>query len=121
MREYCVLTNEDFKKAGYTRYDPPPIHDCVTDLWQKWFTDDKGKRYAITAERWDFSKITWNAPEPNFQWSVQFTHKETQNTVDIDCLAGWSIEDTEEFYATQWATGLYDYYEKWYGEDEEDE
>lgn len=117
METYYKLTNEDFEKAGYTRYDPPSIHDCVTDLWQKWFTDDKGKRYAITAERWDFSRFGGGI-DYNFEWSVQFRHKTTRNHVDITCLSGWGIEDAEVFYATQWATGLYDYYEKWYSEDE---
>jgi len=118
MEKRYKLTNEDFKNAGYTRYDPPRFHDdCVTDLWQKWFKDDIGKRYAITVERWDFSKF--GRSDTGFEWSVQFTHEDTRNSVNIDCLSGWGIEDAEEFYAAQWATGLYDYYERWDYEDEE--
>ena len=115
MEKHYKLTNEDFEKAGYTRYDPPPIHDCVTDLWQKWFTDDIGKRYAITAERWDFSRYGSHV-DYNFEWSVQFRHKDTRNHVDIDCLSGWSIKDMEKYYEDQWNTGWYKYYEVSYEE-----
>ena len=116
------MTGQDFIDAGYTRWDPVLNADCVTDLYQKWFKDDNGKRYAITVERWDFNRISPLKQKPKFQWSVQFNNKSNGETVDITCLHGWSIEDAEKFYADLWNTGWFKYYERYdYADDEEEE
>lgn len=116
------MTGQDFIDAGYTRWEPVMHKDCVTDLYQKWFKDDYGKRYAITVECWDFSRLSANIKSPRFEWSVQFTHKQTNETVDIECLHGWSIKDAEKFYADLWKTGWFKYYERYdYADDEEEE
>ena len=106
-------TNEEFIKAGYKRFDPPRYEDCVTDLFQKCIRDEDGnKEYFITVERWDYSPISNGRNIPvRYDWTVQLTHKNTRETVNIDCLSGWTIEDAEKFYEDLWNTGWFEYYE----------
>lgn len=106
-----IITKEMLIKAGYNRFDPPSFKDCVTDLFQKCVRDKDGnKKYYINVERWDYSPISDGRYIPiMYQWSVQFIHKGSGETVNIDCLSGWSIEDAEKYYEDQWNTGWYEY------------
>ena len=110
------MTNEELINAGYTRYDPTPYHECETDLFQKCIRDEKGKKYYINVNRWDYSK--YNVYYIRYDASVQFCHKNNE-TVNVDCLDGWSIPDMEKFYEDLWNTGWFKYYESYM--DEEDE
>ena len=108
------MTNQDFLDAGYTRWEPSPYHECVTDLFEKLVSDDVGKKYFIHVEKWDFSKYQVASKiEPNYEAFVQFTEKGTRNAVNIKYLTGFTIEEMEAFYAKQWETGMYEYYEEW--------
>ena len=95
-----TVTKEKLIAAGYNRYDPPRFEDCITDIFQKCIRDkDNNKQYYITCERWDYSNISNGRNIPvRYEWSVQLTHKETGEVVNIDCLSGWSIEDVEKYY-----------------------
>ena len=115
----CKQTNEDFLAAGYTRWDPPGYEECVTDIFQKCVYDEDGyKKYFITVERWDYSPVAKpHRPVPiRYEWSVQFVHKPTGETVNIDCLNGWEIEEAEAFYEDLWRTGWFYYYDKYDGD-----
>lgn len=107
------MTSEELIKAGYKRFDPPRFEECITDMYQKCIRDENGNRkYFITFERWDYSPISNGRNIPiRFECSVQFTHKATGETVNIDCLSGWNLEDIERYYEDQWNTGWYNYYE----------
>ena len=116
------MTDKELLDAGYKRYDPPSIHaDCVTDLYQKCIKDDTGKRYFISIERWDFSRISHRASDtqPSFETTVQFTHKNGE-TVDITCYNGWEIDQIEKFYDDLWKLGWFKYYEKYWSYEEDD-
>lgn len=115
------LTKQDFINAGYTIWKPNPNHELETDLFEKCVTDNIGKRYFIHVTRWDFDKYPTNNGVPigiRYEARVQFTKKDTGNTVNINFLHGFSIDEMEKFYEDQWNTGMYRYYEEYkIGED----
>ena len=109
------MTSEELIKAGYKRWEPSLYKECVTDLFEKCVKDEKGKRYFIHIERWDFSPYERQGLDPiRFEATVQFHHKNGE-TVNIDALNGWSVEEMEKFYADLWNLGWFKYYEAFDG------
>lgn len=108
------MNNEDFINAGYVRFDPPPYENCITDMFQKCFRDENGKRkYFITVERWDYTPIARGRDIPiSYNFTVQFEHKDSDGTVNMDCFSGWTIEGVEKFFDDMWRTGWFKYYDK---------
>lgn len=107
------MNKEDFIKAGYTRYDPPPYEDCITDLFQKCFRDEDGnKLYFITVERWDYTPVSRGRNIPiSYNFTVQFnTHED--RTLNVDCFSSFDIESAEKFYSDMWKLGWFKEYEK---------
>lgn len=106
------MTKEDFIKAGYHRFDPPPYENCISDMFQKCFRDDKGKKYFITVERWDYTPVARGRDIPvSYNFVVQFVHK-NGGTIDVSCFSGWDIESAEKYYEDMWNTGWFEYYEE---------
>ena len=102
------MNREDFINAGYTRWDPNPYHEFETDMFEKLVSDEKGKRYFIHVERWDFS--VYEQGYIRYEATVQFETKDGL-TVSIECLHGWTIEEMEKYYADLWGLGWFKYYE----------
>lgn len=106
------MTDQELINAGYKRFKPAPFQECVTDLFEKLVSDDVGKKYFIHIEKWDFRQYTGNNPI-SYEAKSCFTEKDTNNSVQIIYLSGFTIKDMEAFYEKQWETGMYDYYERW--------
>lgn len=115
------MTKQELIDAGYNRFEPAPIdNECITDLFQKCVTDDVGKKYFINVKRWDFSIHGQRNDPIGYETEVQFRHISNGEYTDIVCLDGWSIKDTEKYFADLWNTGMFRYYEKWeYDDDKE--
>lgn len=109
-----MLTNQDFIDAGYTRWQPAPYNECVTDLFEKCIKDEYGKCYFIHVNRWDFSRYERNGRiNLNYESTVQFNLKDG-GTINVDGLyigTDWTIEKMEQFYANLWDSGMFKYYE----------
>ena len=111
------MTDKDFIEAGYTQWKPSPYNgECNTAMFQKRFDDDFGKKYFITANKWDFSRYEPDR-EPSYEFTSQVYDKSTHDAIDITFLVGWTIERVEKWMDDHWSADEYDYYEKFY-EDE---
>lgn len=102
-RNYNSLYNEELLiKNGYKKYKPSPIdNECITDLYQKRFDDDIGKKYFITINRW------------NSECTTQLYQKDTHNVLDISFHKDWELKDVEFYIEKLFNTGKFDYYERW--------
>ena len=112
------MTKEDFKNAGYIRFEPPPYENCITDMFQKCFTDEEGnKLYFITVERWDYTPVAPRGQHIpiSYNFTVQFNTHDNR-TLNIDCFDGYDIESAEKFYADMWNTGWFKMFERKYHE-----
>ena len=108
------MTNQEFLDAGYTRFNPPPYEDCITDMYQKCFEDEIGKKYFITVERWDYTPVARGRNIPiSYNFTVQFNTQEDR-TLNIDCFNGFDIESAENFFENIWNTGWFKYYSEDY-------
>ena len=75
--------------------------------------------WGIVGSTWEeFIYSKYNVYYVRYDASVQFCHKNNE-TVNIDCLDGWSIPDMEKFYEDLWNTGWFEYYESYINEEDE--
>lgn len=106
---------EELLERGYSRYAPSPVDgECVTDLYQKRFDDETGKKYFITVKRWDFSKFP-NARglKPSLEYETQLYKKGSHDAVNLSFFDSWNVEDVEEHVEWMFSSGRFDYYEEW--------
>lgn len=111
-----MTTVEKLLERGYRRFSPSPIDgECVTDLYQKRFDDDGGKKYFITVKRWDFSRLDEgrNGIGPSLEYKVQLYAKETHAALDLTFFKDWEIEDVEAETERIYSTGPFERYEDW--------
>ena len=115
------MTDQSFLERGYTEYPPSSIDpQNVVKLFQKCFKDDIGKKYFITAKKWD----SWRHPytgdviPPAYEYEIQLYAKGTENAIDILFHSSWDVESVEQHVADLFATGNYKYYERWGGYDD---
>lgn len=111
------ITDEKILQAGYTEYDPSPIHgECVTKFFQKCVSDEVGKKYYIDIERWDFPPHPYtNKPIPtSYEFKVQL-NTEDDRVMDLTLFShGWTIENAEAFVEEMWQKMNLKYYERWW-------
>ena len=118
---------KEFRKAleekGYKKFNPGPFDsDGVVCLYQKFFSDQHGKRYAISIREWAFNRL----PEMNaavmdnyrFEGQVFLTFSENEKPLQIQMYCGWTLQEMEDHAKRLWETGMYKYYER--NEEEEE-
>lgn len=110
-----MTSEKELLANGYKRYKPSVVDgECVTDLYQKCFRDDTGKKYYINVKRWDMSRYSdANHTYPvSFEYDVQMYQKKTHNAVNIEFFSDWTLADVEEHVEWLFSSGRFDYYEK---------
>lgn len=111
-----VINSQDFNdeiilSVGYLEYEPCCIDsEAVTKRFQRWFTDDIGKRYAIDIKKWDFAKI---GSDIGVKYEFEVQVRVNDKPINITMFNGWNIEEVEYYMDKLWSTGMYDYYERW--------
>ena len=111
-----MTTVEKLLERGYVRYKPSRIDgECVTDLYQKRFDDEGGKKYFITVKRWDLSRFNdaLHEYEPSLEYHVQLYAEKTHAALDLTFFKDWEIEAVEAETERIYSTGAYERYEDW--------
>lgn len=100
---------------GYKRYNPDPrIHRYMSDMFQKRFDDDVGKKYFITVYKYP-ETIAPNGQLIPEAYECELYLESLNNNCPVQILfySGWTIEQVEERAEEIFQTGKYDYYERW--------
>ena len=108
------MTDQELRDAGYVYYSRETNigNKCNVGLFEKCVRDEEGhKKYFIHIEKWDFSRFAdpqhQDLKEPRYEANVQLTHKLTNETVNVELLSGWSIEQLEKFYEDLFGLGWF--------------
>ena len=115
------LNREILEQRGYTQYKPTPFDsDGVNCRFQKRFDDAKGKKYFIDAVEW----ASWRHPHTgdvfpvSYEFETQMYRKDSHSAFDISFHSSWSLDQVEAFVEALFASGVCDYYELFYSEEE---
>lgn len=110
----------DFTERGYHQFKPSSLHNPnISRCWQRRFEDDVGKKYFIDINEWDNAEMKAhmshpeNCPDFSYEYELQMYAKDTHDAINLTFLSSWDIERVEAFVEKLWATGEFDYYEKW--------
>ena len=106
---------EKLIEKGYVEFEPSPLDNGVTTMFQKRFDDKIGKKYFITVKRWDFPPHPYTGEHipTSYEYESQLYEKDTHNPINISHFSGWDIDKVEMWYERHWNNEEYDYYEKW--------
>lgn len=100
---------------GFYEYKPTPFHkDTVKTCFQKRYDDDKGKKYFIDVDIWDYS---WSDRIPeNYipEIRCQLYQTGTHDAFNITFIS-WEIGQAEEFVENMFQSGVIEHYETWEG------
>ena len=111
-----MTTVKELTERGYVRFKPSAIdNECVTDLYQKKFSDEHGIRYFITIKRWDMSRYNdaLHKYEPSFEYTTQLYKKGSHAAVNVEFFDAWTLEEAEEYLQWMFESGKFDYYEEY--------
>lgn len=106
---------------GFTEFRPNRFNsDGVEKCFQKRYDNKIGKKYFITINKWKEMKhpYTGEVWGPSYEFTTQLYKKDTHEAVDILFHSNWKLEDVEEYLSFLFDTGRFDYYEKFFEEDE---
>ena len=110
-----MTTEKELLERGYTRCRPSPVDgDCVTDLYQKRFSDENGIKYYINVKRWDLN-LRSGAPRvfpPTLEYEMQLYQAGTHYAVNIVFFNNWALADVEEYAEWMFSSGRFDYYDR---------
>lgn len=113
-----MLTDDLLLNNGYKQFEPGPWqHEGITDMFQKRFDDEVGKKYFITINKWR----GWVHPHtgeefpPSYEITVQFTYND--NPVDMNFFHWDYLDEAEKKIEEIWHKCRFDYYETFDGED----
>lgn len=118
------MTDLDVLKAGYKEYPKTCFdHPSVLRCFQKRFDDDVGKRYFIDIKKWEgcIHPHTGKSVDAEYEYDTQMYKKGSHDAVDILFHSSWKLEDVEDYLKKLFNTGLFDYYEKWEPQDDDDD
>ena len=95
------LTDEKLLERGYKQYSPTPFdNSSIVARFQKRFDDDFGKKYFIDALKWSQEYVPldrrdkWWKPFV-YEYEVQITIGENENSINLGFFSSWTIEDVE--------------------------
>ena len=116
------MTVNELIEKGYKIYAPSAFSDdCITDIYQKSFSDEDDKRkYFLTWNQWDFSRYASHDESfnnPIFEGGAQLmTHDE--NTIEFKFFSGWDIEKAEQMLEKIYQLGDFRKYDDVHGGEE---
>lgn len=104
-----------FIDKGYKEYPPSGFHNqCIAKCFQKRFDDEIGKKYFIDVNKWDWTPFSDRVPfDTTYEFTTQLYQKDKHEAVNLDFHSSWSLEDVEEYMEKIFASGMWDYYERW--------
>ena len=110
------MTDKEILDRGYHRYERTQFDDWYVECqFQKRFDDEKGKKYFITINKWDWTSFHRNdMPNYSYELETQIYKKDTHEPIDMTFFAGWNVDEVEEYMEKIWSPELFDYYEEWY-------
>ena len=100
---------------GFHSFSPGPFLDKDVELcFQKRYDNDKGKKYFITVNKWrPFTHPHTGETFPSaYEYTTQLYKKESHDALNLLFHSSWKLEDVESCLETLFATGMFDYYEK---------
>jgi hypothetical protein len=111
-----MMTDEYIIEKGYKEFEPTYLNSPnVVKCFQKRFDDDKGKKYFITINKWDWTSFHRNdMVDYSYELETQIYKKNTHEPIDMTFFAGWNVDEVEEYMEKIWSPELFDYYEEWY-------
>lgn len=123
-----MISVEVLEKAGYTRFSDQfkrsenLSNDPYKGTWQKCIRDDKGKKYFINIEKWDFAdsslKDRFNGYKlPSYSAHAQFDGPDGTFNVQLLSAEGRTLQAIENWFEKQWKMNECDHYEKYHQED----
>lgn len=102
------MTDQELLERGYTKYPPwRPNKEFCECLFQKRFDDERGKKYFINVDKWDFRSAGGNI---SYEGNVQMSTRDDDLTLTMT-FHDWPIEKIEEFTEWLWQQ-KFDYYER---------
>lgn len=108
------MNDNDILNAGYKEYKPTPFHsEGVTRCFQKRFDDEKGKKYFIDINKWEFPPHPHTGEQipESYEFETQFNKND--KPMNITLFNRWEIEEVEQFFEEMWIKMNLDYYERW--------
>lgn len=107
------MTDKEILNRGYHRYERTPFDkDWVECHFQKRFDDEVGKKYFIEINKYE------HLTENPYEYEVYLEPKNYKGTIRILFYAGATLDEVEKQVEELFATGNYEYYEKWEEENE---
>ena len=106
--------NDQFKRSK----DLSESQDPYKGTWQKCIRDEKGKKYFINIQMWDFAN-SWVsdrnlAREASYQADVQFTlQDETNFNLELLSIQNKTLIEVEQWFEKAWRIHECEYYEKY--------
>ena len=108
------MTHEELIERGYMEYRKSPFdHDGVEHVYQKCFSDERGKRYFLNVHKWaDMTHPHTKETIPGgYEFETQLYQKGTHEPINLLFLSSWKLEDAEAFVERLFANDMLDYYE----------
>ena len=113
--------DEKLLERGYKQYNPTPFdNSSVVARFQRRFDDDFGKKYFIDVLKWSQEYVPvdrrdkWWKPFV-YEYEVQVSVGENQNSISLAFFSHWTIEEVEEFMEEFFEKMQPNYYESWEG------
>ena len=112
-----MVNGEILEANGYKKYSGY-ISEYFKSLYQKCIRDENGnKKYYIDVLEWDLSELEARAGTRltgvRYEAKAQLECKDG-NTVNIEMLSGWELEDMEKFFEKMFRTGWFQKYDDVY-------
>jgi len=111
------MTDEYLIKHGYKKHSPALLDlPNVLARFQKFFTDNDGKKYFINVIKWENEPITPsnqdNFWEPiSYYYEVHLTMFEKAKSINLNFFSDWTLEEVEEFMEKMFNSMQPNYYE----------
>lgn len=108
-----MINKEILLAAGYKRYEPNPIiNEYATDIYQKLFSDNRGKKYFITFYYLpSYASVVPEAYEVDVQINEDHVTGCSLN-FKLWNLNGATLQQIEEKFERLWSAAGSNYYEK---------
>lgn len=116
------MVDEKLLDRGYKQYKPTLFdNESIVARFQKRFDDDFGKKYFIDVLKWSQEYVPvdrrdkWWKPFV-YEYEVQVSIGEDENSINLEFSSSWTIEDVEEFMENFFEKMQPNYYESWDGD-----
>lgn len=109
------MTDKELLKRKFTKYPRTPFdNESVETCFQKRYDDNIGKKYFLNVKKWSSfaHPHTGETFPPSYEYDTQLYKKDGHDAINILFHSSWNLDDVEEYLEKLWATGLFDYYEK---------